>query len=97
MSLGILTSGAIYKLKCSKLSTTACDSPVAITIPPTTKNITAHPNALKKIQNDLARLIKNVNKTLIYIQRLSMYFLYGIPLTCLVIFSLTLFIFSIRE
>ena len=39
---------------------------------------------LHKLKKDIARLLKTLKKALDYLQRLTIYFLYGVPLTGLV-------------
>ena len=81
LAVGLTSSGFVYKLMLSDQSITSCE-PVNPIPQITTDAKRGH--LLHKLKKDFARLLKFLKKSLAYLQRLTIYFLYGVPLTGLV-------------
>ena len=84
LAVGLTSSGFVYKLMLSDQSITSCEpaSPIPQNVQITTD--AKRGNLLHKLKKDIARLLKFLKKSLAYLQRLTIYFLYGVPLTGLV-------------
>jgi hypothetical protein len=90
LSIGLASSGIAYKFINREQS--LCEPaaiPVSITVPITTDK-KQRVQLLHKLKKDIARLLKFLKKSLDYLQRLTIYFLYGVPLTGLVRFTKTI-------
>jgi hypothetical protein len=95
LAVGFTSSGFVYKLMLSEQSVTSCEpaNPIPQHVQITTDNRRGH--LLYKLKKEIARIFKFLKKSLAYLQRLTMYFLYGVPLTGLVSYQ-TLSIYQLN-